>query len=256
MNLQGKAAIVTGASRGVGRATALALAREGVSVLINHSRTPERAEAVAAEVRALGVKAHVFAADVSSDAACRAMVAAAVAAFGRLDILVNNAGTTRFIPHQDLEAVTDADWARIFGVNVQGPFQCIRAARPHLEASGAGVVVNVTSTAGIVGVGSSVPYCASKAALINLTISLARALAPKIRVNSVAPGFIAGEWLQTGLGADYESAKAARAQANVLGKVCEPEDIAATILTFITGSSCITGQTIVCDGGTLLGPKV
>ena len=256
MNLSGKVALVTGASRGVGRATALALARGGCSVLINHRRSAECAEQVAAEARALGVQAVVFQADVSEDAACRALVAAAVREFGRLDILVNNAGTTRFIPHQDLEAVTDADWARIFGVNVQGPFQCIRAARPHLEASGAGAVVNVTSIAGIAGTGSSIPYCASKAALINLTLSLARALAPKIRVNSVAPGFIAGEWLQTGLGADYEAAKAAREQANVLGKVCEPEDIAAAILSLLTGSDLITGQTLVCDAGTLLGPKV
>lgn len=256
MNLQNKVAIVTGASRGIGRATALALARGGCSVLINHSRTPERAEMVAAEVRSLGVRAAVFAADVSDDAACRAMVASAIHEFGRLDILVNNAGTTRFIPHSDLEAVTDEDWARIFSVNVQGPFQCIRAARPHLEAAGAGAVVNVTSIAGIAGTGSSIPYCASKAALINMTLSLARALAPKIRVNSVAPGFIAGEWLQTGLGADYETAKAAREQANVLGKVCQPEDIAASILSLLTGSDCITGQTLVCDAGSLLGSKV
>ena len=256
MNLQGKAAIVTGASRGVGRATALALARGGCSVLINHSRSAERAGEVAAEARALGVKVVVFQADVSDDAACRAMVTAAVRELGRLDILVNNAGTTRFIAHQDLDAVTDDDWARIIGVNVKGPFQCTRAARPHLEASGSGCIVNVTSIAGIAGTGSSIPYCASKAALINMTLSLARALGPRIRVNSVAPGFIAGEWLEAGLGANYESAKAAREKANILGKVCEPEDIAAAILSLITGSDLITGQTLVCDAGTLLGPKV
>lgn len=255
MNIEGKAAVVTGASRGVGRATALALARGGCAVAVNYSNSRDQAEETLAAVRSLGVKAIVIQADVADDAACRAMIAQAAKEFGRLDILVNNAGTTEFIAHTDLEAVKDEHWERIMAVNVKGPFQCVRAARPHLEASGAGVVVNVSSIAGIAGTGSSIPYCASKAAVINMTISLARALAPKIRVNSVAPGFIAGEWLQKGLGAEYEKTKAAREKINALGKVCEPEDIAATIMGFITGSDLITGQTLVCDAGTLLAAR-
>ncbi len=255
MNITGKVAVITGASRGVGRATALALARGGCSVAVNFSRSRDEAEQTAAAVRQLGVKAICIPADVANDAACRAMMDMAARELGRLDILVNNAGTTEFIPHANLEDVTDAHWDRILGVNLKGPFQCVRAARKHLEASGHGVVITVTSIAGIAGTGSSIPYCASKAALINMTISLARALGPNIRVNSVAPGFIAGEWLQKGLGTDYEKVKQAREQTNVLGKVCAPEDIAAAILSLITGSDLITGQTLVCDGGTMVGPK-
>ncbi len=255
MQIQGKAAVVTGASRGVGRATALALAQAGCAVAINYHRSATEAEEVAAEARKFGVKAICVAGDVADDAACREVMDRAAAEFGRLDILVNNAGTTEFIPHDRMEDVLDAHWERIFAVNVKGPFQCIRAARPYLQASGNGLVINVTSVAGVAGTGSSVPYCASKAALINMTISLARALGPGIRVNSVAPGFIAGEWLQKGLGEEYEAAKAARESLNVLGKVCLPEDIAAAILSLISGSDLVTGQTLVCDGGMLLGPK-
>ena len=255
MNIKGKAAVVTGASRGVGQATALALARGGCNVAINYRRSRETAEQTASAARALGVRAICVPADVADDAACRAMMDQAAREFGRLDILVNNAGTTEFIPHGNLEDVLDSHWERILGVNLKGPFQCVRAARQYLEASGNGVVINVTSVAGIAATGSSIPYCASKAALINMTVSLARALAPTIRVNSVAPGFIAGEWLQKGLGAEYENVKQAREKLNVLGKVCEPDDIAAAILSLITGSDLITGQTLVCDGGMLVGPK-
>src|SRR5204862_1913773 len=123
--------------------------------------------------------------------------------------------------------------------NLKGPFQCTRAARPYLEAAGAGMIINVASIAAFSGSGSSIPYCASKAALINLTISLARALAPKIRVNAVAPGFIADRWTQEGLGPDYERVKRGHEQRAVLGKVCQPEDVAAAILSLITGSELI-----------------
>ena len=254
MNPQGKAAVITGASRGVGAATALALARLGCSVAINCNQSRDRAEEVATEARTFGVKAIVVPGDVACDADCRSLIETAARELGRLDILVNNAGTTHFIEHQDLDAVTDEVWSRIIGVNLKGPFQCVRAARPHLEASGAGVVVNVASVAGIVGTGSSIPYCASKAGLINLTTALARALGPKIRVNAVAPGFIAGEWLQKGLAENYESSKAAREKAAALGKVCGPEDVAAAILSLIS-ADLVTGQTLVVDGGGLVGTK-
>ncbi|MST00050.1 MAG: glucose 1-dehydrogenase [Pedosphaera sp.] len=255
MNIQNKAAVVTGAGSGVGRATALALARGGCHVLVNYSRTRDGAEETAEACRALGVKAIAFEASVANDAAVRAMMAAAVREFGRLDILVNNAGTTRFIPHADLEAVRDEDWGRIFDVNLKGPFQCVRAARPHLEADG-GVIVNIASVAGITGAGSSIPYCASKAALINLTLALARTLGPRIRVNAVAPGFITGRWLEQGLGEDYEKVRQAKAEQALLGKVCDPGDVAAAILSLITGSDLVTGQVLVCDGGHTLGPRL
>jgi 3-oxoacyl-[acyl-carrier protein] reductase len=252
MDLAGKAAIVTGGGTGVGRATALALGRLGCSVLVDYSRSKEGAEQTAAEISALGVKSLAHQADVADDGACVAMAGAAREAFGRLDVLVNNAGTTVFVPHAQLDDVGHDDWRRILDVNVVGPFQCARAARTLLAADGGGEIVNVSSVAGLVGTGSSIPYCASKAALNNLTLVLARTLAPEIRVNAVAPGFIQGGWLQSGLGESYEVIKQAMEQRAVLGRVCDPEDVAEAILSLVTGSDLVTGQVLPCEGGMLL----
>jgi len=254
VDLSGKAAIVTGSSSGVGRATALRLARKGCAVVINYSRKREAAERVAEEVQALGGRAVVVQADVAQDADCRKLVQSAEQAFGRLDVLVNNAGTTRFIDFANLDDVKVEDWDNIFGVNVRGAFQCARAAKPLLEANGHGAIVNVSSTASLRPLGSSIPYCASKAALNSLTATLARALAPKIRVNAVAPGFIAGEWLQEGLGTAYEGVKKFWEQRNPLGKVSEPDDIAAAILALIEGGDLVTGQILPVEGGALIAP--
>jgi len=253
MDIEGKAAIVTGAGTGVGRATALRLAQGGCSVLVNYSRSKDAAEAVAAEVESLGVKALAFKADVAEDAECRAMVREAERAFGQLDVLVNNAGTTKFIPHANLEDVSHDDWNRILQVNLVGPFQCTRAASELLRAGEGGEVVMTSSVAGIAGIGSSIPYCASKAALNNLTITLARVLGPQVRVNAVAPGFIDGDWLQQGLGSAYEPIKSAMQQKSPLGKVTTPDDIAAAILSIITGTDLITGHVLPVEGGMLIG---
>lgn len=253
MKIEGKVALVTGGGTGVGRATALALARGGCSVVINYSKSKEEAEATAHEVEASGVRALVVQANVGDDAACRRLVDAAVGELGRLDILVNNAGTTEFIQHQDLDAVTDEAWERIFSINLRGPFYCVRAASRALKASGNGAVVNVSSVAGLVGVGSSIPYCASKAALNNLTLTLARALAPEVRVNAVCPGFITGRWLKGGLGDAYDFAVQHYSDKSLLKKVCDPEDVAAAILSFVSGSDLITGQILTVDGGMILG---
>ena len=252
MQIEGKAAIVTGGGTGVGRATALDLARGGCSVLINYSRSKDEAEQTAAEISALGVRGVAVQADVTDDAACRALVETAAREFGRLDVLVNNAGTTSFIKHDDLEAVALDDWERIYKVNVVGPFQCARAARTLLLASGNGEIVNVSSVAGIAGTGSSIPYCASKAALNNLTVTLARVFAPTVRVNAVAPGFITTRWLQDGLGTEaYETFKK-NAEAHVLlRRVCTAEDVAAAILNIITGPDLLTAQIIPLEGGQL-----
>jgi 3-oxoacyl-[acyl-carrier protein] reductase len=252
MELDGRAAIVTGASRGVGRATALALASRGCDVVVNYSRSRREAEAVVEQVRALGARAEAVQADVGDDASCRTLIGAAEKAFGRLDVLINNAGTTVFIPHAELERVGDADWDHILAVNLKGPFQCARAAKPLMDRSGGGEIVNVSSVAGIIGTGSSIPYCASKAALNMLTVTLARVLAPKIRVNAVAPGFIAGSWLAEGLGPAYEAIKSAMVQRAPLGRVCEPEDVAAAILSLVTGSDLVTGHVLPCEGGMLI----
>lgn len=256
MDIRGKVAVVTGATRGVGRATALMLARGGCHVLVNYSVSKAEAEEVAQEAEKFGVKAVPFQCDVHDDTKVRAMMDFAAKTFGRLDVLVNNAGTTQFIAHSNLDAVTDEVWDRILGVNLRGSFYCVRAARPHMEKSGGGAVVNVTSVAGVAGIGSSIPYCCSKAALNNLTVTLARALGPKIRVNAVAPGFIEGEWLKQGFGERYAQVKAANEARSVTGRVSQPEDIAAAIMSFITGSEQVTGQVLTVDGGYLIGPKI
>ena len=172
--------------------------------------------------------------------------------FGRLDILVNNAGTTVFVPHQDLDKLSGADFSRIYDVNLKGAFFCARAARGALAASGSGEIVNVSSVAGIAGTGSSIPYCCSKAALNNLTITLARALGPEIRVNAVAPGAIQGRWLAGGLGGAYENVMGAIAATAPLRRTATPDDVALAILSLVTGSDLVTGQILVCDGGMLI----
>ncbi len=252
MDVSDKVALVTGGGTGVGRATALALARLGCHVAVNYSRSKDEAERTAADVAALGVRSVAVRADVAEDSDCRSLVATTVRELGRLDVLVQSAGTTTFIAHADLEKVGDDDWRRIFDVNVKGPFQCARAATAPMRAAGAGAIVNVSSVAGVAGVGSSIPYCASKAALNNLTLTLARSLAPLIRVNAVAPGFITGRWLGEGLGAGYEPIKKAMEARAPLHRVCEPEDVAAAILGFVTGSDLVTGQVLVVDGGLLI----
>jgi 3-oxoacyl-[acyl-carrier protein] reductase len=249
MDLSGKAAIVTGAGTGVGRATSLALARAGCSVIVNYSRSKEAAEAVADEAAALGVTALAVQADVASDDDCRRLVASATDALGRLDVLVNNAGTTSFIPHHDLDAVTDETWQTILGVNLVGPFQMTRAAAAALRADGGGHVVNVASVAGVYGTGSSIPYCASKAALLNLTVTMARVLGPEVQVNAVCPGFIDGTWLQQGFGDAFEAIKQSVVDKSLLGAVCTPEDVADAIFGFLLGSRLTTAEYVVVDGG-------
>jgi NAD(P)-dependent dehydrogenase (short-subunit alcohol dehydrogenase family) len=253
MQIEGKAAVVTGGGTGVGRATALELARRGCSVLINYSKSKNEAEKTAAEVAALGVKGIAVEADVANDAACRKMIDAAVREFGRLDVLVNNAAITAFIRHSDLEGVKTEDWMRIFSVNVIGAFQCARAAKDALLASGDGEIVNVSSIAGLAAIGSSIPYAASKAALNNMTVSLARVFAPKVRVNAVAPGFITTRWLKDGLGEEiYDTAKKRTEESVILRKVCEPEDVAAAIINIIAGPDLMTGCVIPLEGGQLI----
>jgi 3-oxoacyl-[acyl-carrier protein] reductase len=252
MDVAGKVAVVTGGGTGVGRATALHLARLGCNVAVNYSRSRGDAEETAAEASKLGVNAIAVAADVADDAACRELMARTVRELGRIDVLVNSAGVTAFVAHPDLDGLKDEDWTRILGVNLKGPFQCARAARPAMEEAGGGEIVNVSSVAGIAGIGSSIAYCASKAGLNNLTLTLARALAPKIRVNAIAPGFITGRWLQSGLGDNYEMVKQMVEARSPLRAVCTPEDVAGTIVNIITGPDLMTGQVVILDGGMLI----
>jgi 3-oxoacyl-[acyl-carrier protein] reductase len=249
MKLSGSAAIVTGAGTGVGRATALALAEAGCSVVVNYSRSKVAAEAVAREAEGHGVRAIAVQADVSDDADCRRLAATAVETFGRLDVLINNAGTTSFIPHHDLDAVTAETWQTIMGVNLIGPFQMARAAAAALSDGDGGQIVNVSSVAGVYGTGSSIPYCASKAGLNNLTVTLARVLGPKVQVNSVCPGFIDGSWLQAGFGDAFEAIKQTVVERSLLDAVCTPEDVKDAIFGFLLGSRLTTAEVLVVDGG-------
>lgn len=252
MELEGRAAIVTGAGTGVGRETAKKLAEQGCHVLLNYSRSREGAEAAAAECAQRGVKALAVRADVSVDEDCRAMVAEAEKAFGRLDVLVNNAGFTKFVAHADLDGLEPADWQKILGINLVGPFLCTRAARRLLEAGDGGEVVMTSSVAGLVGMGSSIAYCASKAGMNNLTVTLARALAPKIRVNAIAPGFIDGEWLRSGFGDAYENIRANMIERTPLKRVATPESVADGILSILMGPDMMTGHVVPHEGGALI----
>ena len=249
MELSGRGAIVTGAGTGVGRATALALAEAGCSVAVNYSRSKDAAQAVAAEAASHGVNAIAVQADVANDDDCRRLVQTAVDTFGRVDVLVNNAGTTSFIPHHDLDAVTMETWHNIMGVNLIGPFQMARAAAGALKAGGAGQIVNVSSVAGVYATGSSIPYCASKAALNNLTITLARVMGPEVQVNTVCPGFIDGSWLQEGFGDAFEAIKQSVVDKSLLRAVCTPDDVKDAIFGFLLGSKLTTGEIVVVDGG-------
>ncbi|MCG8590428.1 MAG: SDR family oxidoreductase [Proteobacteria bacterium] len=253
MQVEGKVAVVTGGGTGVGRATALRLANLGCSVVVNYSRSESEAESVAAEAERAGVKALAVRADVSRDADCRALLTETERAFGALHVLVCNAGTTSFVPHADLEGLSGEDFDRILGVNLKGPFFCARAAKPLLDASDGGEIVMTSSVAGLAGVGSSIAYCASKAALNNLTVTLARVFAPRVRVNAVAPGFITGRWLREGLGAEtYETVKTFQESKALLDRVCDPDDVAEAIVGIVTGTDLVTGHVLPVEGGMLL----
>lgn len=255
--LAGKVVIVTGSSSGIGAATARQLADRGCNVAINYSRSEAPAEAVAAECRAKGVEAIPVKADVGDDAACRRLVQAAADKWGRLDGLVNNAGTTKFVAHDDLDGLSGQDFLDIYQINVVGPFQMIRAAEPLLRASGDASVVNVSSIAGVWGVGSCVAYAASKGALNTMTLSLARALGPEIRVNTVCPGFVQGDWLRQGMGEDrYDAVKASLEKTTALRRAGGPDHMAEAILMFLESGSHITGEFLMADGGAHLGGAI
>ncbi len=256
MAKDGLCAIVTGSASGLGAATAQILARGGARLVINYSSSKTEAEATAEACRKAGAAEVVVAqGDVSRDEDCRRIVAAAQA-WGRLDVLVNNAGTTKHVAHANLDGLSAEDFQRLFGVNTIGPFQMVRAARSLLEAGAKAsgrpsAVVNVSSVAGISGVGSSIAYAASKGALNTITLSLARALAPLIRVNTVCPGYIDTPWFTKGRG--EEGAKQVR--DSVVAKVplkvaSSAEDIAELVCFLATSaSSNMTGEIVRMDAG-------
>ena len=255
MSKDGLCVIVTGSASGLGAATAAILARDGARIVVNYSSSQKEAEQTADLCRSAGGEVVVVQGDVSRDEDCR-KIAAAAAPWGRLDALINNAGTTKHMAHDNLDGLSMEDFQRIFGVNTIGPFQMVRAARSLLEAGAtasgrASTVVNVSSVAGISGVGSSVAYAASKGALNTMTLSLARALAPLIRVNTVCPGYIDTPWFTKGRGVDG----AAKVRDSVVSKVplkraSTAEDVAGLVCFLATpASSNMTGEIVRMDAG-------
>lgn len=242
--LVGRVALVTGGGTGIGRAVALGLAGAGASVAVNYSRSRTDAEATAEAIRSRGGRAITVQADISQEREAGDLVARVVREWGRLDILVNNAGTTQFIDHRNLDALSGEVWDRILAVNLKGTFFCSRAAA---RAMTEGRIINIGSVAGINGSGSSIPYAASKGAVHTLTRSLARALAPRITVNAIAPGLIETRWH-----AGREAENTRRAASLPAGRIGRPEDIAHIAVALATADNFITGQVIVADGGALL----
>lgn len=248
-----KAAIITGSATGVGAATALALAHRGWNVVINYSKSAREAESAAAACRDAGADVLLQQGDVADDAACRALVDAAVARWNHLDALVNNAGITTFVGAANWEALDAATFEKIIGVNVVGAFQMIRAAAKHLKAA-RGAIVNVSSVAGALGVGSSIPYIASKGAINAMTLHLARAMAPDVRVNAVCPGMITTRWFVDGVGQEaFEKLKAHYERSTPLATPCSAEDVAEAVVWLIEGARTVTGELILLDSGMHLG---
>ncbi|MEP7057869.1 MAG: SDR family oxidoreductase, partial [Caldimonas sp.] len=240
-----KVAIVTGSATGVGAATALALAARGYDLLINYSKSETEAAASATACRNVGADALPVRGDVSDDADCKAIVASAVERWGRLDALVNNAGVTSFAGAANWDAIDAQTFQRVVGVNALGAFQMIRACAPHLKAA-CGSIVNVSSIAGALGIGSSVAYIASKGALNSMTLYFARAMAPEVRVNAVCPGLISTRWFVDGIGQEgYEKVKAGYEGNAPLGKACTPEDVADAVLWLVDGARTVTGELLL-----------
>jgi 3-oxoacyl-[acyl-carrier protein] reductase len=254
MQLQGAVCIVTGAGTGTGAACAVQLAKKGCRVVINYSRSEAEARATLKACEAAGGEATVVKADVAVDADCRSLAQAALDRWGRIDALINNAGITKFAAAADLEALSAEDFQRLYAVNVIGPYQMIRACVPAMKQRPAAAIVNISSISGIMGIGSSTAYIASKGALNAMTLALARALAPTIRINSVCPALIETRWhSERYTPEEYAKFKAGYEKTVPLGKAATPDDVAEVAVWLLEGGALVTGETIMVDAGLHLG---
>ena len=246
MQLQHKVVIITGGGTGIGKAVALKLAAQQAKVVINYSRSEQEAMQVVEEITRFGGTAAACKANVAIAEEVDALVHYTASTFGTVDALINNASITAQIPMNDLDAVTDDVWDSLFNVNVKGMFHCIQAVVPYMKKQGSGVIINMGSVAGTTGIGSSIPYAATKSAIHTMTRSLAIALAPTIRVNSIAPGAVATRWW-----AGNEDKMHQLAGHLPLQRISTPEDIADAILFQLTQES-VTGQIFTIDNGQTL----
>jgi len=250
--LDGKVALVTGAAVGIGRAIAVAYGREGAKVVVNYSKSRKEAEETGQLVKRAGGEALLIQADVSQDRQVRTMVGQTLEKLGRIDILVNNAGITSFVDFPDLDGLTDEVWDRLYQVNVKGTFFCCRAVVAAMKKQGHGRIINLASVAGLWPQGSSIAYCCSKAAVVQLSKCLARTLGPEIQVNVIAPGFIAETRWNVGR-PNLDATVAKAGELAPLKRVGTPEDIADAALFLATRGDFMTGDVMVVDGGRLLG---
>ncbi|SHE56783.1 3-oxoacyl-[acyl-carrier protein] reductase [Microbulbifer donghaiensis] len=243
-------AIVTGSGTGVGAAIAHKLADSGWNLVVNYTRSIDAARQTAEELQGRGAEVLLVQADIAIDADCRRLAAEAEDKWGRIDGLVNNAGVTRFCPAADLDGLEAQDFQRVMGVNVVGTYQMTRACVPALRKSDCGSVLNISSQAGFSGLGSSIAYAASKAAINNMTLALARALAPEIRVNALCPGFVNTRWVKGGMDdATYERFQKHINEMTPLGRMTEAEEVAETAHFLLTTRAPITGELLGIDGG-------
>lgn len=256
MEIKGKAAIVTGASSddGIGSECAKILASRGCNVVVNYATNKAGGEAIAAACKVAGGAAIAVQADVSKDEDCKRLVQTCLDTWGRLDVLVNNAATTKPIPHRRMDLLDAAEFERIFAVNVIGNYQMCRAAAPHLKASGDAAIVNISSVGAMRAGGSSMAYTASKAALNNLTLSMARALAPEVRVNALCPGGMLGAWTRKILTEEqYQERLRASKTEYPLHRGISTRDVAVAALFLVEGATTMTGECIRMDCGQHLG---
>jgi 3-oxoacyl-[acyl-carrier protein] reductase len=242
--LKGQVALVTGSATGIGRESAILFAREGADVVVNYSRSETEAKQTYADCQALGVRALLIKANCAREDEIKDMVVRTQRELGGVDILVNNAGTTRFVPLPNIDELDDQDWDQILQLNVKGAFYASRACVPSMRQRGGGLIVNVASIAGMTGAGSSIPYAVSKGAMITLTKSLAKALAPEIRVNAVAPGIVTTRWV-----AGREDHVERYAKDTPLARAASPEDVAKVIVSFAIYGTFLTGEVTIVDGG-------